>query len=86
VGLVSFILAITFFSFVLGSLPLTPGGVGVVEVGLVSVMAALGVGMPLAVGVVTIERLISYVLVTAAGGMCVVSLGGMEAWRRLKSA
>ena len=78
------IAVMSFLYFVLGAAPLTPGGIGVVEGGFTAAIIGLGVAAPLAIGIVIIERLISYVLSTAIGGVFMVYLGGAKAWKHLR--
>jgi len=70
---------------VIGFLALTPGGLGIVEGGLAAVFTALGAPPGKALAIVFIERLISYALATATGGLALSLGGGRQAWILLKS-
>jgi uncharacterized protein (TIRG00374 family) len=70
---------------VIGFVALTPGGLGIVEGGLAAVFAALGAPPGKALAIVFIERLISYALATATGGLALSLGGGRQAWILLKS-
>ncbi|NOZ76132.1 MAG: flippase-like domain-containing protein [Euryarchaeota archaeon] len=82
---ISIIAVMSFLYLVLGAVPLTPGGIGVVEGGFVSAVAAMGVGVPAAIGVIMVERSISLITSTALGGICVMSYGGQKLWRHARS-
>ncbi|NOZ82708.1 MAG: flippase-like domain-containing protein [Euryarchaeota archaeon] len=66
---------------VLGALPLTPGGLGVADGGVVSALTLFNVPAGAALGVVAVERLISYVLSSAIGMIALMYYGGARAWR-----
>jgi uncharacterized membrane protein YbhN (UPF0104 family)/glycosyltransferase involved in cell wall biosynthesis len=64
----------------------TIGGLGAVEGGVIAALVALGVNLPTAVAVTALERGISLVFSTAAGGFAVFWLGGSGLWRRLRGS
>jgi uncharacterized protein (TIRG00374 family) len=69
----------------IGFVALTPGGLGIVEGGLAAVFTALGAPPGKALAIVFIERLISYALATATGGLALSLGGGRQAWMLLRS-
>ncbi|MBP1912351.1 lysylphosphatidylglycerol synthase transmembrane domain-containing protein [Thermococcus stetteri] len=79
------LIGVSIINFFLGLIALTPGGVGIVEGGLVGLLAHLGVPMALAVPVTLLERFISYVLSSITGFVILVTSGGWLMWRALKS-
>ncbi|CAI1494046.1 Putative integral membrane protein [Thermococcus nautili] len=72
-------------NLILGIAAFTPGGIGVVEGGLVGTLTYFGLPPTLAVSVVVLERFISYVLGSLSGLMVLLTSGGREVWRALKS-
>ena len=62
----------------LGSLPITPGGVGIVELGLTGALVAFGGGNDRVVAAVLLYRVLT-VLPTLALGLCAAAV-----WRRLR--
>ncbi|WP_010480103.1 lysylphosphatidylglycerol synthase transmembrane domain-containing protein [Thermococcus zilligii] len=76
---------ISIASLLLGLVALTPGGVGIIEGGLVGTLVHFGLPPAMAVSVTLLERLVSYVLSTVVGFVVLVTSGGMEIWRALKS-
>ncbi|NJE55151.1 lysylphosphatidylglycerol synthase transmembrane domain-containing protein [Thermococcus sp. 21S9] len=72
-------------NLILGIAAFTPGGIGVVEGGLVGTLTYVGLPPTLAVSVVVLERFISYVLGSLSGLMVLLTSGGREVWRALKS-
>ncbi|WP_050003100.1 lysylphosphatidylglycerol synthase transmembrane domain-containing protein [Thermococcus eurythermalis] len=72
-------------NLVLGIAAFTPGGVGIVEGGLVGTLTYVGLSPALAVSVVVLERFISYVLSSLSGLAVLLTSGGREVWRALKS-
>ncbi len=69
----------------IGGLAPTIGGVGVIEAGLVGGLLAFGVPADRAGAIVAIERAISLVLGTAAGGVALTILGGRWLWNVSRS-
>ena len=76
---------ISVVNLILGIAAFTPGGLGVVESGLVGTLTYVGLPPALAVSVVILERFISYVLGSLSGLMVLLTSGGREVWRALKS-
>ncbi|AJC71786.1 MAG: flippase-like domain-containing protein [Thermococcus sp.] len=72
-------------NLILGIAAFTPGGIGVVEGGLIGTLTYLGFPPALAVSTVLLERFISYVLGSISGLLVLLTSGGREAWRALKS-
>jgi hypothetical protein len=73
-------LTLTLSSFV-GLIPLLPGGLGTVDFTYVAIFMLFGVAPEIAVGVVLIERLISYVMGIVVGAAALSYLG-ISAWKR----
>lgn len=65
----------------LGGLVPTLGGLGAVEGGLTAALCLFGARLEEALAVTALERGISYVLATAAGGIALLGLGGGSLWR-----
>ena len=72
-------------NLILGIAAFTPGGIGVVEGGLVGTLTYLGFPPATAVSTVLLERFISYVMGSISGLMVLLTSGGREVWRALKS-
>jgi len=72
-------------NLVLGIAAFTPGGIGIVEGGLVGTLTYVGLPPALAVSVVVLERFISYILGSLSGLVVLFTSGGREVWRALKS-
>ncbi len=70
---------------ILGVFSITPGGIGIVEGGLAAALAAIGAPGDVALGIVLVERLISYASSSLLGLLVLVLSGGREVWRHLKS-
>jgi len=79
------IIAISVVNLILGVIAITPGGLGIVEGGLVGAMTHMGIPQVFAVLVTLLERFISYVLGTITGFGVMLLSGGFEIWRALKS-
>jgi glycosyltransferase involved in cell wall biosynthesis len=62
----------------------TVGGLGAVEGGLIAALVALKVNVTTAVAITALERGISLVFSTSAGGLAGFWLGGGELWRRVR--
>lgn len=78
------IVSISLVYLVLGSIPLTTGGLGIVEGGLLSVLVFFGVPVINAAGIIVIERLISYILASLIGAVFLIKFGGWNIWRDSK--
>lgn len=69
----------------LGIIPLTLGGMGIVEGGLISLLLTFGIPVGKAIGIVALERVISYGISSLIGAVSLFYFGGMEAWKSIKS-
>ncbi len=81
----NFIAIISTANLLFGLLAFTPGGVGIVEGGLIGTLTYFGMPSPFAVSITLLERFVSYVVSTIVGFMVLVSSGGVEIWRALRS-
>lgn len=79
------IAAVSVSALVLGSVPFTPGGLGIVEGGLISALTFFGIPLSEASAIVLIERFISYALASIIGSFFLVYFGGLKAWKSGKS-
>ncbi len=79
------IVFISVVNLILGIAAFTPGGIGVVEGGLVGAFTYVGLSPTIAVSVVVLERFISYVLGSVPGIIVLLTSGGREVWRALRS-
>ncbi len=70
---------------ILGLFSFTPGGLGIVEGGLAAALAAIGIPGDVALGIVLIERMISYASSSLLGFLVIVLSGGKEIWKHLRS-
>ena len=66
---------------VLGGLVPTIGGLGAIEGGLTAALCLFGSSLDQALAVTALERGISYVLASGAGGLVLLGLGGGSLWR-----
>lgn len=82
---INVIVVISVLYLVLGSVPLTPGGLGIVDGGLVSALALFNIPLDAAIGVVAIERFISYGISSLIGAACLIYFGGLNVWRSTES-
>lgn len=80
----SLIVTVSILSFLLGALPLTPGGLGIVEGGLVSLLLYLGIPLGPAGSFVFLERLISYGISSLIGFLYLSYYGGFKIWEKSK--
>lgn len=78
------IITISILSFLLGALPLTPGGIGIVEGGLISLLLYLGLPLGPAGSFVFLERLISYGISSLIGFIYLSYYGGFKIWEKAK--
>ncbi|ASJ17243.1 hypothetical protein A3L04_09270 [Thermococcus chitonophagus] len=76
---------ISLAGLILSLLAITPGGIGIVEGGLIGFLVFLGVPVSAALKFVAIERFISYGLGTIGGGIITILEGGSSLWKALKS-
>lgn len=79
------IVLISLLYMILGSIPLTTGGLGVVEGGLIAALSFFGISVAAAAGIVVIERFISYILASLIGSIFLVKFGGFKLWRNSRS-
>lgn len=79
------VVALSLLYLVLGLIPLTPGGLGIVDGGLVTALTMLNVPLSAAIDVVAVERFISYGLSSAIGALCLLYFGGLKIWRNTGS-
>jgi glycosyltransferase 2 family protein len=78
------IVTVSILSFLLGALPLTPGGLGIIEGGLISVLLYLGLPLGPAGSFVLLERFVSYGLSSIIGFMYLFYYGGFKIWKKAK--
>lgn len=79
-----FIATVSILYLLLGSLPITPGGLGIVEGGLISVLLYLGLSLASASSFVFLERFISFGLSSAIGFLYLFHYGGFKIWKNTK--
>jgi uncharacterized protein (TIRG00374 family) len=79
------LIAVSIISLLLGLLPLTPGGIGIVEGGLISLLLYLGFPFASASSFVFLERLISYGISSLIGSVCLFYYGGYKIWQNSKN-
>jgi uncharacterized protein (TIRG00374 family) len=65
---------------IITTIPITPGGIGVVELGLTGALVSFGGNQPEVVAAVLLYRVLTYVPPIAVGGVCLL------VWRRLGGA
>jgi len=70
---------------ILGCLPITPGGLGIVEGGLVSLLLYFGLSPASAGSFVFLERFVSYGLSSLIGILYLFYYGGFKIWKDTKS-
>jgi glycosyltransferase 2 family protein len=75
---------LSILSFLLEALPLTPGGVGIVEGSLISLLLYLGLPLGSAGSFVFLERFISYWISSVIGLLFLFYCGGFNIWRKQK--
>ena len=81
----TFLSVVSLANLLFGLLAFTPGGIGIVEGGLLGTLTYFGIPSSLALSVTLIERLISYVSSTVVGFITLVTSGGVELWKALRS-
>jgi len=79
-----FLAIISIANLALGLITFTPGGIGIVEGGLVGTLSYFRVPLMYSVPLVLVERLISYVTSTAVGFVTLVASGSVDIWRGTK--
>ncbi|WP_292390126.1 lysylphosphatidylglycerol synthase transmembrane domain-containing protein [Methanosarcina sp. UBA5] len=80
----SLIITISILSFLLGALPLTPGGLGIIEGGLISLLLYFGLSLASASSFVLLERFISYGISSIIGFLYLSYYGGFKIWKKSK--
>jgi len=81
----TFLSVVSLANLLFGLLAFTPGGIGIVEGGLLGTLTYFGIPSTLAVSVTLLERFISYVSSTVVGFVTLVASGGVEMWKALRS-
>jgi uncharacterized protein (TIRG00374 family) len=79
------IAAVSILYLLLGLLPVTPGGIGIVEGGLISLLLHFGLPLASAGSFVFLERFISYGLSSLIGFLYLFYYGGFKIWKNTKS-
>lgn len=79
------IAAVSVLYLLLGLLPITPGGLGIVEGGLISLLLYFGLPLASASSFVFLERFISYGLSSLIGFLYLFYYGGFKIWKNTKS-
>ncbi|HII92593.1 MAG TPA: flippase-like domain-containing protein [Methanosarcina sp.] len=80
----SLIVTISILTFILGALPLTPGGLGIIEGGLISLLLYFGLSLASASSFVLLERFISYGISSIIGFLYLSYYGGFKIWKKSK--
>ena len=78
------IVTVSILSFLLGALPQTPGGLGIVEGGLIYLLLYLGLPLGPAGSFVFLERFISYGVSSLMGFLYLSYYGGFKVWEKVK--
>ncbi|NJD99237.1 flippase-like domain-containing protein [Thermococcus sp. LS1] len=81
----SLIAVISIANLLLGLVAFTPGGIGIIEGGLVGTLTHFGIPVGFAVSITLLERFVSYVLSSLVGFIVLLTSGGREVWKALKS-
>jgi putative heme transporter len=76
------VLAVYAFGRLLGALPITPGGLGVVELGYIGGLVAAGGNEPQVVAAVLLFRVLTYVVQIPLGGFTYLWWRANTSWRR----
>lgn len=79
------IATVSILYLVLGCLPITPGGLGIVEGGLIYLLLCFGLPLASAGSFVFLERFISYGISSLIGFLCLFYYGGFTVWKNTKS-
>jgi uncharacterized membrane protein YbhN (UPF0104 family) len=79
------IATVSILYLLLGILPITPGGLGIVEGGLISILLYFGLSLASASSFVFLERFISFGLSSLIGFICLFYYGGFKIWKNTKS-
>lgn len=78
------ITAVSILYLLIGLLPITPGGLGIVEGGLISLLIFFGLSLASAGSFVFLERFISYGLSSLIGLFYLFYYGGFKIWEKTK--
>lgn len=78
------IVTVSILTFLLGALPLTPGGLGIIEGGLISLLLYFGLPLASASSFVFLERFISYGISSIIGFLYLSYYGGLKIWKKSK--
>lgn len=78
------IITMSILSFVFSVLPLTPGGLGIIEGSLISLLLYFGIPLASAGSFVFLERFISYGISSTIGFFCLFYYGGFQIWKKAK--
>jgi len=78
------IATVSILYLLLGSLPITPGGLGIVEGGLISILLYFGLPLASASSFVFLERFISFGLSSVIGFLYLFYYGGFKIWKSAK--
>jgi glycosyltransferase 2 family protein len=78
------IATVSILYLVLGSFPITPGGLGIVEGGLISILLYFGLPLASASSFVFLERFISFGLSSVIGFFYLFYYGGFKIWKSAK--
>jgi len=81
----SFIAVISIANLLFGLIAFTPGGVGIIEGGLIGTLTYFGIPMAFAVSITLLERFVSYIASSIVGFVVLATSGGVELWKALKS-
>ena len=81
----SLIAIISIANLLFGLIAFTPGGVGIIEGGLIGTLTYLGIPMAIALPITLVERFVSYVASSLVGLAVLLTSGGVEIWKALKS-
>ncbi len=81
----SFIAVVSIANLFFGLIAFTPGGIGIIEGGLVGTLTYFGVPTVFAVSITLLERFVSYVASSIVGFAVLLTSGGVEIWKALKS-
>jgi uncharacterized protein (TIRG00374 family) len=76
------ILAVFSFGRLIGALPITPGGLGVIELGYIGGLVAAGGNEPQVVAAVLLFRVLTYGVQIPIGGFTYLVWRGRSRWRR----
>jgi len=78
------IASVSILYLLLGLLPITPGGLGIVEGGLISLLLYFGLSLASSGSFVFLERFISFGLSSLIGFLYLFYYGGSEIWKNIK--